>query len=283
MPGNELDVIKYLFRNLGKTSLQYLGVIETLGSPNSNSNGYYLINSMADIGRLSSDDSSKKADVYLNGIGVSIKQLGSIFGFNRLQRAEASALFRQIGFFHIDEMLARLDAAVKRFHEGGYDTRSRPWQEFFIEDDFKVILEYLMMKGSPKMGLSKHPAKYIMKAGLIETEPAEQWQIDLYSFNDYFKEFKGNFTVGIRRSWYGQKSNSEHGRAKGLISKPGNAPWVFNGVSGAPRGGAWRSEIPEKDRKTVYYLMFETLARNSKRKTNEKPTKQTGIKQLDEF
>ncbi len=282
MPGNELEVAKYLFNNLGKISFPYLGVLETIGSPISYSSGYYQINTLSEIKRLSSDDSSKKADVYLNGVGISIKQAGSIFGFNRLQRAEAPALFHQIGFTHIDEMLARLDTAVRRFHTGGYETRSRPWTELFLEEDFRTILEYLMMKGSPKMGLSKHPARYIMNAGLVTTKPTEQWQIDIYSFDEYFKKYRDNFTVGIRRSWYGQKSESEHGRAKGLISKPGNAPWVFDNVSGIPKDG-WRNDVQVEERKTVYYLMFETLEKR-KPKSRENATKLIGdFKKLDEF
>jgi len=58
--------------------------------------------------------------------------------------------------------------------------------------------------------------------------------------------------VSIRRVWIGQASDSEHRRAVGLVSKPGNAPWVFNNVSGRPRG--WREEIPEHERKTVYFF-----------------------------
>ncbi len=120
------------------------------------------------------------------------------------------------------------------------------------------MLDYLMMKGSPKMGRSKHPAKYILTAGLVSGESSLNWHVELYSFDEYFELFKDNFTIGIRRSWYGQLSDSEHGRAKGLINKSGNAPWVFNNVSGEPKGG-WRSDVPPHERKTVYYLMFETL------------------------
>lgn len=268
MPGNELKVAEYLFNNLGKISLPHIGVINSIGSPISNSKGYYAINSLTEVRRLSSDDSSKKADLYLNGAGVSVKQSGSIFGFNRLQRAEAPTLFQQIGFTHIDDMLAHLDAAVKRFHEGGYQTRSRPWRELFGEDDFRVMLDYLMMKGSPKTGLSKHPAKYIMTAG--SGESSANWHIELYSFDEYFELFKDSFTIGIRRSWYGQLSDSEHGRAKGLINKAGNAPWVFNSVSGEPKDG-WRSTVPPHERKTAYYLMFETLERAKQLKRQREP------------
>ncbi len=284
MPGNEIAVTRFLFTNLQKITLPHLGVIETITIPSTNSRGSYKINSIADIEMLRPDDSGKKADIYLNGIGVSVKQAGSIFGFNRLQRALAPALFKLIGFEHIDEMLARLDAGVRRFHEGGYDTRSRPWTEFFLEHDFRTILEYLMMKGSPKLGLSQHPAAVILEAGLLAIEP-EQWQLDVYNFDEYYKKNRDNFTIGIRRSWYGQASNSEHTRAKCLINNPGNAPWVFNGTAGIPTSG-WRSDIPASERKTVYYLMFETIERSNLRAS--KPTiseqkKKINYRSLDEF
>jgi hypothetical protein len=261
-----------------------LGLIEAIAVPSTNSRGAYRINSIADIGMLHSDDSGKKADIYLNGVGVSVKQAGSIFGFNRLQRALAPALFKLIGFDHIDEMLAKLDEGVRCFHVGGYETRSRPWSEFFVEDDFKTILEYLMMKGSPKLGLSQHPAELILEAGLLAVEP-EQWQMDVYTFDEYYKKNRDNFTIAIRRSWYGQASDSEHNRAKSLINNPDNAPWVFNGASGTPTSG-WRSDIPASERKTVYYLMFETIERGRHRagKLNiSKQKKKITCRSLDEF
>jgi hypothetical protein len=157
---------------------------------------------------------------------------------------------------------------VRHFHEGGLSTRSRPWEDFFTEPDFKTLLEYLMMKGSPNLGPSKHPAKYILEASAISRfslpkRPWIEWKIEVYSFEEYFSKYKNDLKIGVRRQWYGQKSRSEHGRAAGLINKPGNAPWIFNNVAGHPRDG-WREEIPEKDRKTVYFLMVEKMAnRNS--------------------
>jgi hypothetical protein len=269
MPGNELDVAKYLFNNLGKIDLPHLGIIKSIGSPIENSTGHYPITTQADLVRISSPDSSKKADVYLNGVGVSIKQSGGSFAFNRLQRAEAPALFKEIGFSNVEAKLARLDREVRHFHEGGLSTRSRPWEDFFTEPDFKTLLEYLMMRGSPNLGISKHPAKYILEASEISgfslkaMQPSSQWKINVYSFEEYFSKYKYDLKIGVRRQWYGQKSKSEHGRATGLINKPGNEPWIFSNVAGHPRDG-WREEIPEKERKTVYFLMVEKLVnRNS--------------------
>jgi hypothetical protein len=261
--GNEIEVANFLFKNLGKIKLQHLGKVISLGSPIEGSSGYYPIKNKSDIKRISSPDASKKADIYINGRGVSIKQTGACFDFNRLQRAEAKVLFKQVGFSDISTMISRLDNAVKKFHEGNLKPRSRPWEDFFSEPDFKKLLEYLMMKGSPNKGPTKHPAELIMEAikttgSIVETNSKVEFDIDVYTFDEYFLKYKQDIKIGVRRQWYGQKSNSEHRRAAGLIKKQGNDPWIFNEVSGQPRDG-WRKEIPEADRKTVYFLMLEKI------------------------
>ena len=252
MPGNEVEVAKFLFRNLGKIELPHLGVVKSIGGPRSGSTGYYPINDERDIAIISTPDASKKADIYLNGVGVSVKQIGGSFPYNRLQRANIEDLFRQLGFPDIAKRLARLDAEVRRFHEGGLERRNRPWEDFFEERDFKKLLEYLMMKGSPNLGPSKHPAELILEA---PSHIAEQG-IRVYSFGEYFDKYKHKFKVAIRRQWIGQASNSEHNRAVALARKSGNAPWVFENVVGSPNSG-WRTDFPKGLRRTVYFLMIE--------------------------
>ena len=254
MPGNEVEVARYLFSNLGKLKLPYFGMIESIGSPRSNSAGYYPISRPDQLRLISSPDASKKADIYLNGIGVSVKQSGSCFAFNRIQRANIQALFMQLGFSDINAKLSRIDKEVQRFHEGSLSTRNRPWEDFFAENDFKKLLEYLMMRGSPNLGPSNHPAQFILEA----EEYSGSWRIDVYSFEDYFTKYKSNFRIAIRRQWIGQDSNSEHNRAVGLAKKSGNKPWVFDNAVGIPNSG-WRAGFPEKCRKTVYFLMIEKL------------------------
>lgn len=53
--------------------------------------------------KISTTDSRKKADVYLNGIGVSIKQAGGSFAYNRLQRANIIAVY-SIYFLMIEKL-----------------------------------------------------------------------------------------------------------------------------------------------------------------------------------
>ena len=65
-----------------------------------------------------------------------------------------------------------------------------------------------------------------------------------------------------RRCWYGQESNSEHNRAKGLLKELSNKPWCFDDVSGLPNkhkktNKRWRDESPQDERKTCYLLFIE--------------------------
>ncbi len=84
----------------------------------------------------------------------------------------------------------------------------------------------------------------------------------LYSFDEYFERYKLKFEVAIRRQWIGQESDSEHSRASGIARKVENAPWVFDDVVGHPKPHKttqrrWRKDVPESDRRTVYFLMIE--------------------------
>ena len=257
MPGNELIICKFLLENVEGIELKHIGEIKTIGAPSSNVLGYTQITRFEEIDDLiSSEDSRKKADIYLNGTGVSLKQTGGSFSFNRLQRAELSELYFTLRFSDINKKLLQIDTEVERFHAGLLDRRDRPWQDFFNENDFKNLTEYLMMKGSPNVGASTHPANLILEA---PAECISKDNILVYTFDEYFEKNKLEFKISIRRSWVGQSSNSEHNRAVGLARKPGNVPWVFDGVgtgtAGGPRKG-WREDFPLEKRKTVYYLMI---------------------------
>ena len=108
------------------------------------------------------------------------------------------------------------------------------------------------MEGSPNVGSSDHPAEYILEAppGRITKN-----RIQVYTFDEYFQKYRDDFKVSIRRVWLGQNSKSEHGRARSLIRKPGNQPWVFDTISGTPNSG-WMPNFPPEQRKTVYFLML---------------------------
>ena len=248
MPGNELLICDFLLNNVGRVDLRHLGVINSLGSPNGK--GIIAIKSSRDV---SPEDSSKKADIYINGLGVSLKQMGGGFSFNRLQRASLSNVYSFLGFSGISAKLHQIDAEVRDFHNGLLERRNRPWEDFFSESDFKIFLEFLMMRGSPSAKVSHHPASLILEA---PSSNISEDNISVHTFEEYFESYKRTFKIAIRRQWIGQSSNSEHTRAVGIAKKTGNAQWVFNNIVGAPRSG-WRSTVAPQERKTVYFLMIE--------------------------
>ena len=256
MPGNELDVIKYLVLN--KPTLKHIGKITKISHPIGDK--VITINSVKDVNEFVKPDSaSKKADIYINNFGISIKQAGGSFAFNRLQRANIVNTFKDIGIHNPENHLIKLDNMVDKFHNTKITNRARPWNECFDENDFKLLLEFLMMKGSPNKGRSRHTADYILEAPKKITKNG---QISIFEFNDYFESYKNNLKISIRRCWYGQASNSEHNRATSLMKKEENLKWVYCNVSGEPKMNKtahkkWRDDIEVYNRKTVYFLMIE--------------------------
>jgi hypothetical protein len=120
-------------------------------------------------------------------------------------------------------------------------------------------MEFLMLKGSPNLGISNHPAEFILEAPKTIARADE---LLLWTFEEYFERYKSKLEVAIRRQWVGQESDSEHSRSVGIASKPENLPWVFDDVVGQPKPHKttqkrWRDGVAEADRKTVYFLMIE--------------------------
>ena len=76
-----------------------------------------------DLAFVSTQDSRKKADIYLNGHGISIKQIGGSFSFNRIQRANIANLYEQLEFTDIETKLALIDRDVYKFHQNLLTTR----------------------------------------------------------------------------------------------------------------------------------------------------------------
>jgi hypothetical protein len=253
MAGNELQVVKFLFDNIGKIKLNHLGIVKQIGAPSAD--GFQPVDSVGALTRISTEDARKKADVYINGKGVSIKQIGGSFSFNRLQRANLYDVYKLLGFKNIDRMLNQIDNEVIKFHKGLLDKRNRPWEDFFSREDFKSLLKFLMMDGSPNYGFSSHKAELILEAPALCYNSND---ISVYTFDEYFSKYENKFKIAIRRQWVGQSSDSEHNRAVSLKNKEGNAPWVFNDVVGTPRSG-WRTEVPVSERRTVYFLMIEKV------------------------
>lgn len=259
MAGNEIVVVKYLFNNINSLTLPHIGLIKTIEAPIKN--GKRVINNIQDIQIIKTESSNKKADIYINGFGVSIKQTGGNFSFNRIQRANIIDLLDRLKFNHQREcdILEKLDDAVYRFHKNEIKKRNVNWNDFFLEEEFYYFLKYLMTEGSPNLGDTRHKADLILEAPATIQKKED---INVYVFDEYFKKYKNNFKIAIRRQWYGQASNSEHERCESLIKKEANKKWVFDEVAGKPKlhkksGLKWNPEIPESERKTVYFLMIE--------------------------
>jgi hypothetical protein len=254
MPGNEKEITKYLVANKGKLSLRHLGVVTFVGAPNPSIAGCKEISNAKDVDAcLASEDSRKKADIYINKEGVSLKQKGATFSYNRLQRANLLGVFKLLNFANPEATLKRIDKEVEMFHSNKLDKRNRPWQDLFSEGEFKALTKFLMMDSAPNVGYSLHPAKFILEA---PANGISEGTIDVFTFEEYFNKYRDNFKIAIRRQWVGQSSNSEHNRAVGLAKKPENVPWVFDTVVGVPRSG-WRVGFPAKSKKTIYFLMIE--------------------------
>lgn len=257
MAGNEIKVARFLFDNLKSIELPHLGVINLIGAPKPDG-GIEDILLESNISLIATQDSVKKADIYLNNFGVSIKQSGSSFSFNRIQRKNLLDLFSYLHIAESSIIINKLDKAILDFHSGKVEGRNRPWQDFFDDFQFKVILEFLMMRGSPNIGVSTHPASFILEA---PQEIIQKSDIKTYSFGEYFEEYSGSLSIALRRQWIGQMSKSEHSRAVGIAKKKENEPWVFKNIVGKPRpnrdGQTWRTEIPQSDRRTVYILFIE--------------------------
>jgi hypothetical protein len=259
MPGNEIEVCRFLFLNRGRIQLNHIGWVQDLATPVVGNDRYLLLQSLDDLSQISTSHAGKKADVYINGRGISIKQSGGSFAFNRLQRANLFEMHTSLGLVEPRTIIANIDQAVQRFHQGLLISRSQPWQNFFSEQDFKALMLFLMLKGSPNQGLSNHPAEFILEAAKTISSNTD---LTLYSFDEYFEQYKLKFKVALRRQWVGQESDSEHSRALGLSRKIENEPWVFDTIVGQPKPHQktqrrWRENFPESDRRTVYFLMIE--------------------------
>jgi hypothetical protein len=249
MPGNEISVIEYMLARKMHLYLNHIGVVETLYNPGPNGQRLEILDSSDVI----ADSSQKKADIYINQYGVSIKQSGGSFAFNRILRSNFEELLSQLNIQGRSKIVARSDELIKLMHDGLLGSRARRWEELFLPDEFYLVLRHLMLIGSPGR-FSQHPASLILTAPPYIKADSE---INVYTFDEYFEKEKDNLRVSIRRQWVGQTSGSEHKRALSIASDPRNAPWVFDTISGKPR--SWREDFPKDQRKTVYFLMIEKV------------------------
>jgi hypothetical protein len=250
MAGNEELVVDFLIKNKKNLILNHIGKINKIHNPGTSGKLIDITSSY----EVSTEDSGKKADIFINGKGISIKQAGSSFLYNRLQRAEMIKVFTSLGLSNPNKSLLKMDELIKKFQNKEFSTRDRHWSEGFNESDFILLLEFLMMKGSPNLGVSAFPANYILTA---PKKNISENNIHLVNFSEYFDKYKNEIFLSLRRQWIGQASNSEHGRACSLANKPNNCPWVFKEIVGTPRTG-WKkeSEFPPKNRRTVYMIFL---------------------------
>lgn len=252
MPGNELKIIDFLLEEIGSARLPKIGILESISNP-MNGRDRIRIRTSSEI---KSGNARKKADVYLNDIGVSIKQDGSSFLYNRLQRADLAGLLRKLRVVDDASIVRVLDDLIRDYHRGKIQ-RNVDWKSVFSKEQFLVILRYLMMVGSPNYGPSDHPAELILTGPKSDLTLS---QINLFTFDEFFEKFNPFIFITIRRQWLGQKSKSEHSRAKSLVSKEENLPWVFKDIVGHPRVG-WLPDhdFTPSDRRTVYMVYLEVI------------------------
>ena len=146
MPGNENEVIKFLFNNRENLNLIHIGKIDKIEIPKKNK--LIQINRVEEIEKNSSSDSSKKADVYLNSQGISIKENGSKL-YNKLYRKDLNFINKLRNDKKTTKtIIQKIDNKLKQIHTKSLK-RDVMWSDLIEEKYFKPILKYLMMDGKP--------------------------------------------------------------------------------------------------------------------------------------
>ena len=247
--GNECKVIEFIIKNKGSLLLDHVGLVNEIENPTSDGE-FLLIDSVEDV---ETENAFKKADIFINKKGISIKQDGSSFSYNRIQRDNLEEIFKKLKFHNPSENIKKLDELILKFHNGHIKPRDRHWSEAFNKLDFRKLLEYLMMKGCLINGDSLYPAEFILTA---PPKGINSENIVVMSFDEYFQANIERFYIALRRVWVGQKSKSEHRRALGIISKEANSPWCFETISGKPKQWRPEAEFPINQRRTVYVIFI---------------------------
>ena len=253
MPGNENEVIKFIFNNRENLDLSHIGKIDKIEIPKKDK--LIQINRVEEIEKNSSSDSSKKADVFLNSHGISIKENGSKL-YNKLYRRDLNFINKFINDKKTTKIvIQKIDNKLKQIHTKSLK-RDVMWSDLIEKKYFKPMLKYLMMDGKP-FKKNKFPADYILESSKNITTVSD---LRLYSFEEYFKKNYNYITFAFRRVWYGMTSGTEHNRAKNIcFHHEDSSDWCFKSIVSAPRKrkdgkSIWRDEIKEKDRRTAYYL-----------------------------
>jgi hypothetical protein len=164
MPGNEKETIRFILENKNKINLKYIGKIKTIKIPHKNKK---IKVTNKNLDNFYSDDSSKKADIYLNEKGISIKQDGGSFAYNRIQRKSLLNFFsKTLSFKDTNEIINKIDNQVQIFHNKKNDDDEKSSfspLNVMSKTQFYTLLKYLMLDGSP-MEKSEFPAQYILNS-----------------------------------------------------------------------------------------------------------------------
>ena len=70
MPGNESEVLKFILSNKNHIRLNGIDKVKTIKVPKEGS--LFELKSLEDLSKVDSSDSTKKADFYINDVGISI-------------------------------------------------------------------------------------------------------------------------------------------------------------------------------------------------------------------
>lgn len=256
MPGNEETVISFLVQSLHneeQIKLPILGDLNEVSIPTKE--GKKTIRYLSDLEKFSSNDRHKKADVYLNGYGISLKEESAPL-YNKIQRKHLSGLIEHLfpnKLYFAENIISLLDLEIDKVNKGS--GRDIHWSKVFSENDFQVFLEFLMMQGYADTKISSHQAEYILIAPKkISSKNIDE--IKLLSFEDFFKRYKGKIVIAARRIWIGSNSNSENKRALSMSKSASNKEWIYKNISGEPR--KWDATFPSEDRREIFYLNLNT-------------------------
>ena len=258
MPGNEESVISFLVQSLQNEkplNLPIIGFLKEVSMPIKEDKK--IVRNTSDLKNFSSNDRYKKADVYINNIGISIKEHCSPL-YNKIQRKHIPNLIKYLfpDRKDLEDILNNtIDTKIERVNQGS--NRDIHWSRIFSKKDFFIILEFLMMRGYADTKLSSHPADYILISPKHLTHENIK-DIKILSFENFFEEYKNNIVIAARRIWIGQNSRSENRRALGINKQEDNKRWVFKNISGKPTS-SWNTSFPSEDRREVFYLNINTV------------------------
>ena len=123
-------------------NLSHIGKIDKIEIPKKDK--LIQINRVEEIEKNSSSDSSKKADVYLNSQGISIKENGSKL-YNKLYRKDLNFINKFINDKKTTKtVIQKIDNKLKQIHTKSLK-RDVMWSDLIEEKYFKPILKYLMI------------------------------------------------------------------------------------------------------------------------------------------